>query len=122
MGLHCGFVGHFHSLRQVLMYAIIVDGSRQIKVQEGDEIVVDYRDQPAGEKLTFDRVLGVGQESGLKFGSPALAGASVTAEILGPLHGPKLVVQKMRRRKNSRRKTGHRQVQTRVKVTKIIGG
>jgi len=55
----------------------------------------------------------------VKIGTPAVEGASVTAEVLGTSQGPKLVVQKLRRRKNSRRKTGHRQLYTQVKISKI---
>ncbi|HET6880337.1 MAG TPA: 50S ribosomal protein L21 [Pirellulales bacterium] len=102
------------------MYAIILDGGRQYKVSEGEELVVDYRDVGQGEQVTFDRVLAVGGDS-LRLGEPTLAGVSVTAEVLGPVQGPKLVVQKMRRRKNFRRKTGHRQIHTRVRISKIEG-
>jgi large subunit ribosomal protein L21 len=104
------------------MYAIIVDGSRQLKVAEGQELEIDFRNLGAGQQVKFDRVLAVGQDSGLKMGSPALSGASVTAEVVGAGQGPKLVVQKMRRRKNSRRKTGHRQLVTKVKISKISVG
>ena len=100
------------------MYAIFVDGGRQYKVTEGEELVVDFRDSNLGSQLTFDHVLAVGGDS-LKLGQPTLAGAVVTAEVLGPVQGPKLVVQKMRRRKNFRRKTGHRQIFTRVRINKI---
>ena len=102
------------------MYAIIVDGSRQLKVTEGDEIDVDYRDLEAGKSVTFDKVLAVVNDSGLQMGSGLKA--SVTAEVIGGSQGPKLVVQKFRRRKNSKRKTGHRQVHTRVKIGKISVG
>lgn len=107
------------------MYAIILDGARQIKVQEGQEVDIDYRDLGAGEKVTFDQVLavgGVGNDASLKLGLPAVSGASVTAEVVSVGRGPKLVVQKMRRRKNSRRKTGHRQLLTRVKISQITAG
>jgi large subunit ribosomal protein L21 len=104
------------------MYAIILDGSRQLKVQEGEEIDLDYRKVGAGSHVTLDRVLAVGADDGLKFGAPLLAGAHVTAEVLGVEQGPKLVVQKFRRRKNSRRKTGHRQMVTRVRIGKISVG
>jgi large subunit ribosomal protein L21 len=104
------------------MYAIISDGGRQIKVAEGEEVTIDYRDVPAGEKVTFDRVLAVSNGSGdLKLGGPLLAGASVVAEVLGPEKGPKLVVQKMRRRKNFRKKTGHRSLFTTVRIGTITG-
>ena len=54
------------------MYAIILDGSRQLKVQEGEEIEIDYRKASAGSQVSFDRVLAVGADSGLKFGSPMI--------------------------------------------------
>lgn len=104
------------------MYAIIVDGGRQHKVSEGEELQIDYRDVPAGQSLTFDRVLAVSDGGGdLKLGSPTVAGASVTAEVLGPEKGEKLVIQKLRRRKTYRRRTGHRSLFTRVKISKISG-
>jgi large subunit ribosomal protein L21 len=101
------------------MYAIISDGSRQYKVEEGQELVIDYRDIPAGEKVTFERVLAVGGEGDAKLGLPLVEGASVAAEVLGPEKGRKLVVQKLRRRKNFRRKTGERHIFTRVRIGKI---
>jgi large subunit ribosomal protein L21 len=101
------------------MYAIISDGSHQYKVEEGQELAIDYREMPAGEKITFEKVLAVGKDGDFKLGSPIDSGAKVTAEVLGPGQGEKLVVQKLRRRKNSRRKTGHRSMQTRVKIGKI---
>jgi len=104
------------------MYAIIADGGRQYKVEEGQELAIDFRDASAGNKLTFDRVLAVSNGQGdLKLGTPTLDGAKVEAEVLGAEKGEKLVVQKLRRRKNSRRKTGHRSVYTRVKIGKISG-
>jgi large subunit ribosomal protein L21 len=81
-------------------------------------LVVDFRDVSQGGQVTFDRVLAVGGDA-VKLGEPTLAGACVTAEVLGPVQGPKLVVQKMRRRKNFRRRTGHRQIFTRVRISKI---
>ena len=101
------------------MYAIISDGSRQYKVEEGQELLVDYRDTPAGEKVTFDRVLAVGGDGDVKLGAPLVAGASVVAEVVGPEQGPKLKVQKLRRRKNFRKRTGFRAMNTRVKIDKI---
>jgi large subunit ribosomal protein L21 len=104
------------------MYAIIEDGSRQLKVEEGQELDIDFRDLPAGEGITFDRVLAVRDEAGLKLGRPALSGAAVTAKVVSVVQGPKLVVQKFRRRKNYRRRTGHRQLHTRVVIEKISVG
>ena len=101
------------------MYAIISDGCRQYRVEEGQEVVIHYRDVPAGEKITFDRVLAVGGDGDAKLGAPLVSGANVAAEVLGPVKGEKLVIQKMRRRKNFRRKTGERHVFTRVRIGKI---
>lgn len=105
------------------MYAIVTDGSKQLKVEEGQILDVDYRDVPSGDTVTFDRVLAIGGEGvdAPRVGQPVIAGASVQAEVLGPTQGEKLFVQKFRRRKNSRRRTGHRQLQTQVKISKIIG-
>jgi large subunit ribosomal protein L21 len=101
------------------MYAIIADSGRQYKVEEGQELEIDFRDASPGDELTFDSVLAGHDGSALAIGSPQLEGASVTAEVLGVKLGQKLTVQKFRRRKNSRRKTGHRQMYTRVKISKI---
>ena len=101
------------------MYAIISDGNRQYRVEEGQELVVNYRDVPAGEKIKFENVLAVGGDGDTKLGSPLVKGASVAAEVLGPAKGEKLVIQKLRRRKNSRRKTGERHIYTRVKIANI---
>lgn len=101
------------------MYAIIVDGGRQLKVEEGQELNLAYRDVPKGEKLTFDRVLAIGGGDDVKLGAPTVDGASVVAEIIGTSQGEKVEVQKIRRRKNSRRRTGHRAMFTRVKIEKI---
>lgn len=105
--------------RNISMYAIIADSGKQFKVEEGQQVVIDYRDQHAGDRLTFDRVLCVSGDAGIQIGSPTLAGATVEAEVVGVVQGPKLVVQKLRRRKNSRRKTGHRQLYTEVRIDKI---
>lgn len=101
------------------MYAIILDGSRQLKVEEGQELDLDYRDLPNGSEVKFDRILACGGDGSSKIGQPVVAGASVTAEVIGPVQGPKLVVQKFRRRKNFDRRTGHRQLHTRVRIRKI---
>jgi large subunit ribosomal protein L21 len=101
------------------MYAIITDGGRQYKVEEGQELEIDYRDLSKGDELKFDRVLALSGGEGMQLGSPSIEGASVTAEVLGVAFGKKLAVHKLRRRKNSRRKTGHRQLFTKVRISKI---
>lgn len=101
------------------MYAIISDGNHQHRVEEGQEIVVDYRDVPVGGEIKFERVLALGGDGDLKLGLPLVGGASVTGEVLGPTQGDKIIVQKIRRRKNMRRKTGFRAMFTRVRIGKI---
>ena len=101
------------------MYAIIKDGGRQYKVSEGQELVIDYRDVSSGDALEFDQVVAVSNGSKLSLGEPMLAGAKVTAKVLGVLQGPKLTIQKIRRRKTYRRRNGHRQLFTKVQIEKI---
>jgi large subunit ribosomal protein L21 len=103
------------------MYAITVDGGRQYKVSEGQELVIDYRDLSSGDKVQFDKVLAVSNGSTLSLGEPTLGGASATAKVVGVLQGPTLPVQKFRRRKTYRRRTGHRQLYTKVQIESIAG-
>ena len=103
------------------MYAIIADSGKKFKVEEGQKVQVDFRDVKVGDAITFDQVLAVRNDAGLKIGRPTLAGASVTAEVVAVTKGPKLVIQRPRRRKNSRRKTGHRQIYTEVLINSIVG-
>jgi large subunit ribosomal protein L21 len=103
------------------MYAIITDGGRQYKVVEGQELEIDYREIPQGDQLTFDRVLALSGDGGLKLGQPTVAGATVTAEVLGPTKGEKIYIQKFVRRKNYRRRTGHRQIYTKIRISQIAG-
>jgi large subunit ribosomal protein L21 len=102
------------------MYAIIAADGRQYKVSSGDEIQIDLRDgAQAGDAVTFDNILLVSGPGGVKVGKPAVAGASVAAEVLDQEMGDKIYIQKMRRRKNFRRRTGHRQKYTRVRIGAI---
>ena len=101
------------------MYAIIEDGDRQFKVEQGQELEIDYRHAAVGDEVKFDRVLACRDEEGLKIGRPLLESAVVTGQVLGIDQGPKLSIQKLRRRKNFRRRTGHRQIHTLVRIEKI---
>ena len=101
------------------MYAIIRDGSRQLKVTEGQELEVDFRDLGSGDELKFEEVLAVSNGDDFKLGTPLLDGASVTAEVLGAELGKKITVRKFRRRKDSQTKRGHRQTYTKVRISKI---
>jgi len=102
------------------MYAIIDDNGRQFKVTGGDRIRID-RAAPTDEQktVTFDRILLVGGEGVPKVGQPVVAGATVTADILGAVKGDKVVSVKYRRRKGYHKKKGHRQKFLEVKVTAI---
>ncbi|HEX4000614.1 MAG TPA: 50S ribosomal protein L21 [Pirellulales bacterium] len=104
------------------MYAIISDGGRQYKVEEGQTLHLDYRSLSAGAEVKFDKVLAYSDGSKTTLGSPLVGGATVTGEVVGLAQGPKLVVQRFRRRKNSRRHNGHRQLHTTVKISKISVG
>jgi large subunit ribosomal protein L21 len=108
------------------MYAIIEQSGSQRKVTQGEEILVDLVSDgtaKAGDSLTFDRVLLLGRTEGdAAIGRPYVKGASVTAEVVLPdVLGEKLVIQKFRNRTGYKRKTGHRQRYTKVRVTAING-
>ena len=104
------------------MYAIISDRNNQATVRVGDELVCDLMDGvQEGQEVVFDRVLLVGDEGEVRLGKPTVEGASVKAEVLGEHRGKKVVVFRFKRRKNVRRKTGHRQRYTRVRITAIEG-
>ena len=103
------------------MYAVLDDRNQQYRVQPGDRIQIHLReDVEQGSTLTFDKVCLVGGEGEGKIGTPYVAGASVTAKVVSPeTKGPKLVVAKFRRRKDSRRKTGFRAKFTEVEIEAI---
>ena len=101
------------------MYAIIEEGGRQFKVTSGDTIQVDRAAEGDAKTLTFDRVLLVAGEGKPKIGAPLVKGASVTADVIGPIKGPKVMTVKYRRRKGYHKKIGHRQQYTAVKITGI---
>ena len=103
------------------MFAIFEDGSRQYRVEPGTKVLVDYRDgAEPGATITFDRILLANGGGASKVGAPLLEGAKVTAEVLRPeLKGEKLEIGKFKRRKNSRKHTGHRQKHTLVLVNAI---
>ncbi len=100
------------------MYAVIVAGSRQFKVSEGQTLTIDRVPGNAGDKFTFSNVLMVGG-SAPKFGSPSVAGASVEATIKTQTRGEKVTIFKYKRRKNYKRTAGHRQPVTVLEIGKI---
>ena len=101
------------------MFAVIKTGGKQYRVAADDVIQVDKVGGDPGEIIQFGEVLLVGGEQ-VTLGAPTVAGASVAAEVLEQGRGPKIIAFKKRRRKNSRRKRGHRQEFTRVRVTEIL--
>jgi large subunit ribosomal protein L21 len=104
------------------MYAIIADGGRQYRVEKGTELKLDRLGQEAGGKIILDKVLLLANGGDVKVGAPHVAGAAVEVEVLDEVKDKKLIAFTYRRRKaNSKRKRGHRQRHTLVKVTSISG-
>ncbi|MDR0489863.1 MAG: 50S ribosomal protein L21 [Oscillospiraceae bacterium] len=99
--------------------AIIETGGKQYSVKEGDVIFIESLPVEAGEKVTFDKVFAVFNDDDAKFGKPTVKGASVTAEVIKNGKSKKIIVYKMRPKKGYRRKQGHRQPYTKVKIEKI---
>lgn len=102
-------------------YAIVADGGRQYRVMEGQELEIDFRHLPAGSEVVFDDVLAVSKAGALTIGKPKVKGAKVTAEVLSSVQGEKIYVQKFKRRKNYRRRTGHRSLSTKIRISSIAG-
>lgn len=103
------------------MYAVIKTGGKQYRVQQDDVVTIERLEGDAGAKIEFKDVLMVGTGGNVKVGTPIVDGAKVTAELVKQTRGPKLIAFKKRRRKNSRRKRGHRQDLTTVRITGITG-
>lgn len=100
------------------MYAIIETGGKQIKVQEGQEVYIEKLPAEEGETVSFDKVLFVGGDD-VKVGVPYVEGATVTAKVEKQGRAKKIIVYKMKPKKNYRRKQGHRQPYTKVVIEKI---
>ncbi|CAN5608910.1 50S ribosomal protein L21 [soil metagenome] len=101
------------------MYAIIEEGGRQFKVTSGDVIRIDRPFDEKSKDVKFDRVLLFAGEGSPKLGAPILAGATVSADVIREAKGPKIDIQKYKRRKGYHKKIGHRQKYTEVKITGI---
>jgi large subunit ribosomal protein L21 len=102
------------------MYAVIKTGGKQYRVAENDVLEIERLAGEAGGSIEFTEVLMVGEGESVKVGKPLIAGAKVTAELVEQTRGPKLIAFKKRRRKNSRRKKGHRQDLSKVRITGIL--
>ncbi|MBQ7846736.1 MAG: 50S ribosomal protein L21 [Clostridia bacterium] len=101
------------------MYAIIETGGKQYKVSEGDIIFVEKLEAEEGSEYTFDKVLAVSGNDGLVVGTPTVAGATVTANVVKNGLGKKIYVMKYKPKKNEKKKIGHRQPYTKVQIGSI---
>ncbi len=115
---------HGPSGNNTMSYAVIETGGKQYKVEAGQRLQVERLDAEAGKPFAFDKVLlvvaGEGQEPAV--GRPYLTGATVPAEVLGEVRGPKTINFRFKRRKNQSRKKGHRQCYTEVRILEIKHG
>ena len=102
------------------MFAVLNTGGKQYKVSQGDLIEVEKLKINTGDTVTLDQVLMVGEGENIEVGSPYVSGCKVTGEVVEQGKGTKIIVFKKKRRKNYRRKNGHRQFFTQLKITEII--
>ncbi len=103
------------------MYAVIKTGGKQYRVAANDTLRVEKIAGEKGATVEFNEVLMVGGDGAAKIGTPTVSGAKVTAEVVEQGRADKVIAFKKRRRKNSRRKRGHRQELTTVKIREIVG-
>jgi large subunit ribosomal protein L21 len=103
------------------MYAVIETGGKQYRVQPGDTVVVETLPGESGDAVEFSRVLLISDDESVAVGRPVIEGARVTGQIVDQVLGEKLTVYKFKRRKNYRKRNGHRQPYTAVKIDSVIG-
>lgn len=103
------------------MYAVIVTGGKQYRVEKGDIIYVEKIGIEADSSYTFDTVLAMGEDGNVKFGAPTVEGAKVTGKVVKNGKGKKLHILTYRPKKGSMRKMGHRQPYTKIEITEIVG-
>jgi large subunit ribosomal protein L21 len=101
------------------MYAVVTTGGKQYRVEPGSELEVDRLSGDAGSSVTFDRVLLVGDGEAVTIGTPTVEGATVSGTVLGEALGPKLIIFKFKQKATYRRKNGHRQHLTRIRIDEI---
>ncbi|MBM3489855.1 MAG: 50S ribosomal protein L21 [Alphaproteobacteria bacterium] len=104
------------------MYAIVKTGGKQYRVAKNDLLTVEQLPAGAGETVRIEPVLLLGDGEQVTLGTPVVAGALVEAQVVEQSRGPKLSIFKKRRRKHYRRRTGHRQEQTVLRITNIVAG
>lgn len=105
-----------------IMYAIIESGGKQYLVEKGDVIDVELLELTQEGKITFDRVLFIGNGKKAEVGAPTVKAAHVLGQLVQEVRGPKVIAYKYKKRKNYHRKIGHRQNYLRVKITEIEHG
>lgn len=103
------------------MYAVLKTGGKQYKVAEGDVIYIEKLGLSENETYTFNEVLAIGSDDGIKVGAPYVAGATVTAKALKEGRSKKIIVYKYKPKKGYHKKQGHRQAYTKVQIEKING-
>ena len=101
------------------MYAIIESCGKQYKVAEGDVVFFEKLDAEEGKKVTFDKVILVSEDGKVQVGNPYVKGVKVEGKVVSHGKGKKIIVFKMKAKKNYRRKQGHRQPYTKVEITSI---
>jgi len=101
------------------MFAVVKTGAKQYKVAAGDVIKVEKLDGDAGATITLNHILMVGNDKGVEVGTPTVSGTVVTAEILEQARAAKIIIFKKKRRQNYRRKNGHRQELTVLRILEI---
>jgi large subunit ribosomal protein L21 len=111
---------HQQETQEISMYAVLSSGGKQYRVEAGNELILERVPGDAGASITFDRVLLVGDGDAVTVGTPTVAGASVSGTVLGEALGPKLIVFKFKQKATYRRKNGHRQHLTRVRIDEIL--
>lgn len=104
------------------MYAVIETGGKQYRVQEGDVLTIEKLNVGAGEKVEFDKVLVLAKEGDLKVGAPYVEGAKVFGEVVENGKGQKVIIYKYKSKKDYRKKQGHRQPYTMVKIESLGTG
>ncbi len=100
-------------------YAVIETGGKQYRVKKGDVLEVERVEGNAGDKVTISRVLAVSSGSNLTVGAPEVAGASVVAEVVKQLRGDKVIAFRKKRRKGYKKKIGHRQELTQLRIESV---
>ncbi len=101
------------------MFAVITSGGKQYRIEPGTQLSVELLPGEAGGSITFDRVLLIGDGDEVTVGTPTVPGASVSATVLGEELGPKLIIYKFKQKVKYRRRTGHRQHLTSVRIDSI---